>query len=149
MHNMEELDVQHDHNYNHINVKVMCLNGFDQLSFLRFINNIIFFIFYIWLKGLVTLFVTRWNWKFLFENLFLLFFVNYFWGNTFTLCIVQKSNEEEVIADVIISSETCYNSMGKRGHSVDDISLEIGNNIDGNDVCNDWMEMFCEYNIDD
>ena len=39
MHIMEELDVQHDLNYDHINFKVMCLNGFYQFSFLRFLKN--------------------------------------------------------------------------------------------------------------
>ena len=42
IHNMEETDVQHDLNYDHIDVKVMCQNGFYQLSCLRVIRNIIF-----------------------------------------------------------------------------------------------------------
>ena len=54
-----------------------------------------------------------------------------------------------MIADVILSSEPCYNSMGKRGHFSDDISLDIGNDIEGNGRCNDWMETFVEYNVDD
>ena len=33
MHNMEESDVQHDLNCDHIHVKVMCSNGFYQLPF--------------------------------------------------------------------------------------------------------------------
>ena len=39
MHNMEGIDVQHDLNYDHINVKVMCLNDFYQVLFLQFINT--------------------------------------------------------------------------------------------------------------
>ena len=42
MHNIQELNIQDDPNYDHIMAKVMCLNGFYQLSFLTFINNIIF-----------------------------------------------------------------------------------------------------------
>ena len=34
MHNIEELDAYDDPNYVHINVKVICLNGFYQLPFL-------------------------------------------------------------------------------------------------------------------
>ena len=66
------------------------------------------------------------------------------WINTFPLCIVQESIGEEVIADVILTWETCYNSMGKRGHFSDGISFEIGNDMEGNYICNDWMETFCE-----
>ena len=47
MYNMEELDVQDDLNYDHIDVKVRCLKVFYQFSFLRFINNTILFHFYI------------------------------------------------------------------------------------------------------
>ena len=54
-----------------------------------------------------------------------------------------------MIADVMLSSETHYNSIGKKGHFSDDVFLEIGNDIEGNDICNDWMEMFCECDIDD
>ena len=75
MHNMEKIDDQGDLNNDRINVKVMCLNGFYQLSFLRFINNIILYCLYIRLKVLMTLFVTMWLWKLLFENLFLLLFL--------------------------------------------------------------------------
>ena len=63
--------------------------------------------------------------------------------------IVQESIGEEVIADVILNLETFYNSMGKRKHFSDGISLEIGNDIEVYDICNDWMETFCEYDIDD
>ena len=42
MHSMKELVVQDDHNYDHINVKVIYLNG---VHLLRFINNVIFFCF--------------------------------------------------------------------------------------------------------
>ena len=38
MHNMEETDVQHDLNYDHINVKVTCSNDFYQFPFLKFIK---------------------------------------------------------------------------------------------------------------
>ena len=69
--------------------------------------------------------------------------------NKFTLCIVHESIGKEVIADVILSSETCYKSIGKRGHFGDGISLENGYDIEWNDICNDWMQTFCEYNIDD
>ena len=64
--------------------------------------------------------------------------------NTFILCIVQKSIDDEVIADAILHSD-----MGKEGHLSDNISLENGNDVKGNDICNDWAETFCEYNIDD
>ena len=60
------------------------------------------------------------------------------------MCIVQESINDEAIAYVIQSSE-----MGKRGNFRDGISLEIGNDIEGNDICCDWMETFCECNIDD
>ena len=43
MHDMEETDIQHDLNYDHNNVKEMWPNSGYQLSFLRLINNIIFF----------------------------------------------------------------------------------------------------------
>ena len=43
MHSMEELVVQDDVNYDHIKIKVMCLNDLYQVSSLRFINNIILF----------------------------------------------------------------------------------------------------------
>ena len=39
--------------------------------------------------------------------------------------------------------------MGERGLFTDDISLENGNGFEGNDMCSDWVEIFCEYNIDD
>ena len=44
MHNMEENDVQHDINYDHINVKVKCLNDFYQFPFLKFVNVLFSFI---------------------------------------------------------------------------------------------------------
>ena len=130
MHYMEETDIHHDLNYDQINVKVMCPNGFYQLSFLRFINNIIFFYFYMrmkvmmtlfvtWflssslsyfhlhitffhfflrLKGLMTLFITKWDF------ILLLYLSTVFWLiSTFTLCIVQESINDEVIADAILS----------------------------------------------
>ena len=39
--------------------------------------------------------------------------------------------------------------MGKRGHFSDGMSLKIGSDIEINDICNYWMETFCEYSIDD
>ena len=39
--------------------------------------------------------------------------------------------------------------MGKSGHFRDGISLEIGNDIEGNDICNDLMDMFYEYDLDE
>ena len=39
--------------------------------------------------------------------------------------------------------------VGKRGHFSDGISLQYGNDFEGNDTCNDWMEKFCTYNTDD
>ena len=59
MHNMEEIDVQHDLTYDHINVKEMCLNDIYQVPFLKFMDNITFFCFYIGLKVLRRLFVIR------------------------------------------------------------------------------------------
>ena len=38
--------------------------------------------------------------------------------------------------------------MDKRGHFSDDISLDSGNDFEGNDTCNEWVETFYEYNID-
>ena len=49
-----------------------------------------------------------------------------------------------MISDVILSKY-----MGKRGHFSDGISLQIGNDIERNDTCNDGIETFCEYDIDD
>ena len=46
MQKMEELDIQDDLNDDHINVKIMWLNGFYQLSSLRFKNDVILFRFY-------------------------------------------------------------------------------------------------------
>ena len=66
-----------------------------------------------------------------------------------SLYIVWESNGEELIPGVILSSEMSCNSMGKRGHFSDGIYLELGNDIKGNDMCNDWMETFHEYGIDD
>ena len=48
-----------------------------------------------------------------------------------------------MIADVILSS-----NMVKAGHFSDGISLENGNDFDKNNICNDWTETFCEYNIE-
>ena len=50
---------------------------------------------------------------------------------------------------MILSSETCCNNMGKTGHFSDCICLEIDNFIEGNDICNDWIVMICECDIDD
>ena len=47
-----------------------------------------------------------------------------------------------MIADAILTLD-----VGKRGHFSNDISLENGNDFEGNDMCNDWAEIFCEYNI--
>ena len=49
-----------------------------------------------------------------------------------------------MIADAILSLD-----VGKRGHFRDDISLENGNDFEGNEMYNDWVETFSEYNIDD
>ena len=46
MNDIEELDVQVDHNYDCINVKVMCYDCFCQLCFLSFMNNIISLFFH-------------------------------------------------------------------------------------------------------
>ena len=54
------------------------------------------------------------------------------------MCIVQESIYDEVIADAIFSSD-----VGERGHFSDDISLENGNDFEGNGTCNDWVEAFC------
>ena len=126
MHNMKETDVQHYLNYDHINVKAMCPNGCYQLSFLRFINNTIFFCFYIrlkvmmtlfvtWflsssltsintffhlfirLKMLITLFVTKWHF-------FFFCLVNCFFTNKYiSLYVVQEIIDDEVIAYAILS----------------------------------------------
>ena len=61
------------------------------------------------------------------------------------LFIVQENNGEEVITDVILRSETCYNIVGNRVHFSDDIFLDIGNDIEEDDICNDWTEPFCNY----
>ena len=52
-----------------------------------------------------------------------------------------------MIADLILSSKTCYNCMGKRGHFCDGISLELGDDIEGIDICDDWTVTFYEYDI--
>ena len=49
-----------------------------------------------------------------------------------------------MIADVILSSD-----IGKIGHFGDGISRENGDDLEGNDMCNNWAETFCEYNVDD
>ena len=79
-------------------------------------------------------------------RIFFFFFTCYCfsWINTFTLCIVQESIGDEVIADAKLSSD-----MGRRGHFSDGISLENGDDFEGNDIFNYWVETFCEYNIDD
>ena len=61
----------------------------------------------------------------------------------------QENIGEEVVADVLLSLETHYNSMGKSGHFSDRISFEIGYIITVNHICNDWTERFCEYDMDD
>ena len=58
--------------------------------------------------------------------------------------IVQESINDEVIAAVILSSD-----MGKRGHIVEGISFKYENDFERNDLCNDWVETFGEYNIND
>ena len=60
------------------------------------------------------------------------------------MCIVQEDIDNEVIADIILSSE-----KGKRAHFKDGIPLEKANIFDRNDMCNDLGETFCDYNIDD
>ena len=60
------------------------------------------------------------------------------------MCIVQESINDKDIADAMLSSD-----MGKRRQVSDVISLENGNDFDGNDICNDWAEAFCENNIND
>ena len=60
------------------------------------------------------------------------------------LIIDQKSNCEEVLADVILSSETHYNSVDNIGHISDGIALEIDDDIEGNGISNDWTATFCE-----
>ena len=49
-----------------------------------------------------------------------------------------------MIAHAILSTD-----MDKRGHFSYDISLEDDDDFQGNDMCNDWAEILCEYNIDD
>ena len=61
-----------------------------------------------------------------------------------TLCIVQESIDDEVTADAILSS-----AMGRRGGFSDGISLENSYDVEGNDICNDWIETLCEYSIND
>ena len=46
---------QDNFHYHHMNVKVICYECFHDLSFLSFMNNIIFFCFYIKLKVLMIL----------------------------------------------------------------------------------------------
>ena len=60
------------------------------------------------------------------------------------MCIVQKTIDDEVIADAILSSD-----IGERMHFSDGISLENGNEFEGNNICNDWAATFCEHDIDD
>ena len=48
-----------------------------------------------------------------------------------------------MITDAILSLD-----VGKRGHFSGDISLENDNDLEGNDMCNDLAETFCEYSID-
>ena len=47
-------------------------------------------------------------------------------------------------ADAILSYDIC-----KRGNFSDGISPAKGNDFEGNDMCNDWVESFCEYYIND
>ena len=47
--------------------------------------------------------------------------------STSTVCVVQESIDNEVIADAILSSD-----VDKRGHFSNDISLENGNDFEGN-----------------
>ena len=58
------------------------------------------------------------------------------------MCIAQESIDE-VIADAILSLD-----ISKRGYFSDGISLDNGNDLEENDMCNDWVENFCEYSID-
>ena len=59
------------------------------------------------------------------------------------MCIVQESINDEGFADAILNSD-----VGKRGHFNNEISLENGNDFKGNDMCNDCVETYCEYNIE-
>ena len=49
-----------------------------------------------------------------------------------------------MIAGAILSS-----NVVERVHFSDDISLGSHNDFEGNYLCNDWAEIFCEYNMDD
>ena len=95
------------------------------------------FCFYIRLNALMLLFILRWD-------LFLLLYLStVIWLiNTFTLCIVQESIGDKVIDHAILSFD-----VDKRGHFSDDVFLENGNDFEGNDRCNYWVETFCEYRI--
>ena len=39
MHNMKETNIQHKLNYDHTNIKIMCLNDFYHVQFLKFMNK--------------------------------------------------------------------------------------------------------------
>ena len=68
--------------------------------------------------------------------------------NVFTLCTDQENNDE-VIADVILSTESCSNSMDYSGHKNGSISAEISDDIEGNETGNNLSGMLCEYVVDD
>ena len=76
------------------------------------------------------LFVTKWDF------ILLLYLSTVYWlVSTFTLCFVQESINDEVIADATLSLD-----VGERGHFSNDICLENGNDFEENDMCNDWAE---------
>ena len=64
------------------------------------------------------------------------------WINTFTSCSDQENNDEEVIADVILSTESWSNSMDNVEHKNDSIYVEIDDNIQRNEINNDWSGHF-------
>ena len=63
------------------------------------------------------------------------------------MCTDQENNGK--IGHVILDTESCSNCMSNMGHKNGGISAEISVAIEGNDRCDDWTEMFFEYDIHD
>ena len=72
--------------------------------------------------------------------------------NTFTFCTDQENNGNEEIGDVILKTESCSNYMSNEScsnyminisYKNGSITAEISDDIEENDKCNDWIELFC------
>ena len=69
--------------------------------------------------------------------------------NTFTLCTDQESNGEEEIADIILFTKSCSINVDNVGHKNSNISAEISDDVEWNDIGDGWLGIFYEYDIND